>query len=56
MMSPLRTALFSAAVRSLKKKIFEDLAQATFCLQKAGGAWKVTHQHIFNSLRPRGED
>lgn len=34
--------------------MFEDLVRATFCLQKADGDWKVTHQHISKSLQPSG--
>ena len=33
---------------------FEDLVRATFCLQQAGGVWRVTHQHISKPFEIRG--
>ena len=35
---------------------FEDLVRATFCLQNAEGAWKVTHQHISKPFPPGGKN
>lgn len=33
---------------------FEDLVRATFCLQKTGGAWQITHQHGSKPYQPGG--
>jgi ketosteroid isomerase-like protein len=33
-------------------KIFKDLVRATFCLEKIGGSWKVSHQHISKPFQP----
>ena len=33
---------------------FKDVVRATFCLQKANGAWKVTHQHISKPFKSGG--
>ena len=35
-------------------RTFEDLVRATFCLQKADGAWKVTHQHSSKPFQSSG--